>query len=720
MTEKTYNNMIRRENREAIAILFIDVAQRSMNVFAPGMIEAIAEAATDAATDDAVTGIVITSGKDNGFMAGADLNMVEAWADPARTAASLLAEVSKLGDTFRSIETCGKPVVAAVNGLALGGGLELALGCHYRVVTQGAKYGLPEVGLGLLPGAGGTQRVMRLVGLQAALPILMQGKPMSGEKAVEIGLAHEAVPQEQVLDTALRALAEGRVTAQAAWDDKGFQIPGGNAYAPQNAVALTAASTLSHVATKGNTTAALAILRCLHDGSMLPFDQAQKMEQKYFVQLLRSPAALNIVRTMFITKQAADRLKRRPAAPAKSAMRRIGVLGTGIMGAGIAEVTAAAGIDVVMVDRSEDIAKASRARIAAGLDKQIARGRMSAVKRDKILSHLHVGADVTAFKGCEMVIEAILENTEVKHQAIREVEAVLEEGAIFATNTSALPIDELAKASARPQNFIGLHYFSPVPKMALVEVISGSATSEACLARAMDYLAQTRKTPVIVNDGYGFFTTRCVDAYLREGMHLLMDGCDPAVIEKAGEALGMPVGPLCLGDEVGNDTVHHISHFFETRESGEIGADRARSHLVLDQLDQDGRAGRKAGQGIYQYGADGSKRIDRDYLAQFAKADAPITLDAARERLLYAQLVEAARCWDDGVIEDAAEADLAACLGWAFPAYLGGPMAAIEQIGSAEFAARCADLARSAGARFTLPAAFANARGDVRYYGRAA
>lgn len=711
---KTYSDMIERVDDDGIAILSIDLKDRSMNVLDSGVIDAIAAATGEAIADPAVTGIVITSGKDNGFLAGADLTVVSAWGDPSCDLATVRAEVAKLGRTFRMIETCGKPVVAACNGLALGGGLELALACHYRVVTRHAKYGLPEITLGLLPGAGGTQRVMRLTGIQAALPILLQGRPMSGLEAVDAGLAHEAVDRGQVVLAALAALRENRVKAVAPWDEKGFKLPGGDAYAPANAQAMTVASTLSHVTTKGNNTAPLAILRCLHDGSRLPFDKAQLVEQKYFVDLLRKPAARNIVRTMFITKQGADKLKRRPAGPAKHTTKRMGVLGSGIMGSGIAEVSAAAGIEVVLVDRSADIAEASRAKITQGLDRQVGQGRLSQDRRDAILSFIHVGSGVEAFAGCELVIEAIVEEITVKQDAIRKVEAVLGKDAILATNTSALPIDELAAASIRPQNFIGLHYFSPVPKMALVEVISGTDTSEQALARSLDYLAQTRKTPVVVNDGYGFYTTRCVDAYLREGIHLLLDGFDPIIIERAGEALGMPVGPLCLSDEVGNDTAQHISHFFESRESGPVGADRARSNRVLDQLIAAGRTGRKGGKGFYAYSADGSKAMDREYLSQLTEGKRK-DLAAAQNRLLITQLVEAARCWDAGVIEDAAEADLAACLGWAFPTHLGGPMAAIEQIGAVNFANRCQELAAEAGARFTLPESFAQAQADVRY-----
>lgn len=716
---KAYNTMIERTDDGDIAVLSINLPDRSMNVFTDGLVEALRAAIDDAAEDAGVTGIVITSGKDNGFVAGADLNTVLRWCDSDLPAPELLAEISKLGDTFRAVETCGKPVAAACNGLALGGGLELALACHYRVVTNNAKYGLPEVTLGLLPGAGGTQRALRLMGIQAALPFLTQGRPMSGEKAVAAGLAHEAVAQTDVLKTAIAALRDGKVSADVAWDQKGYKIPGGDAYARGNAMALTAGSALSNVATKGNNTAPLAILRCVHDGSRLPFDKAQKIEQKYFVDLLRKAPAQNIVRTMFVTRQAADKLKRRPEGPAKSSMKRIGVLGTGIMGAGIAEVSAAAGIDVVLVDRDAEIAQASRDKIGAGLTKQIARGRITEAKRDKIMSHLYVGDGIEAFAGCEMVIEAILENMDIKHDAIRKVEAVLSDDAIFATNTSALPIDELAEASVRPQNFIGLHYFSPVPKMALVEVIKGSATSDETLARSMDYLSQTRKTPVIVNDAYGFYTTRCVEAYIREGFRLLQDGYDPAIIEKAGEALGMPVGPLCLSDEIGNDTCSHLSEFFAEREQHDVGKDRAASNEIIFRVAKDGRFGRKAGKGFYVYVEDGSKHLDRHYLAAFGDAT-HLDAEAARERLLMAQLVEAARCWDDGVVEDASEADLAACLGWAFPAYLGGPMAAIEQIGGQTFAEICARLVADCGARFQLPTAFAEAGLDARYYGTAA
>jgi 3-hydroxyacyl-CoA dehydrogenase/enoyl-CoA hydratase/3-hydroxybutyryl-CoA epimerase len=377
----------------------------------------------------------------------------------------------------------------------------------------------------------------------------------------------------------------------------------------------------------------------------------------------------------------------------------------------------------VLVDRSPEIAVKARDGILAQLEAEQRKGRLSEAAREGAAARIFAGADHAAFAGCDMVIEAVLEDFEVKRKAIRATEAALGPDAIFASNTSALPIDELAEASARPENLIGLHFFSPVPRMALVEVVVGAETSDATLARALDYVRAIRKTPIVVRDGYGFYTTRCVDAYIREGLRCVANGVDPVLIENAGVALGMPVGPLALVDEVGIDVMHHIAHFFRARETGPAADDRHTVNAMLDALVAERRFGRKTRAGFYTYPADGPKRLDRAAIADLARgARSETGMTEIRERLLYAQLVEAARCWDAGIIDEAGEADLGAILGWAFPSYLGGPLAAIDDIGAGAFADRCAALSRAHGARFDLPESFATAgaKAERRLYGAAA
>ncbi|MFT4148995.1 MAG: 3-hydroxyacyl-CoA dehydrogenase NAD-binding domain-containing protein [Paracoccaceae bacterium] len=698
--------------RGAIAVLTIDMADRAMNVLNDASMAALDAAVSDALADAAVAGIVITSGKP-AFVAGADLTVMEGFAARNARPEQVLDWVARLNTVFRRIETGGKPVVGAATGTALGGGLELLLACHYRVAVDDpkARFGLPEVGLGLLPGLGGTQRLPRLIGIAAALPVLLEGRPVDAQTALKAGVLNEVVPAGGLVDAAIAALEAGRVPSQQPWDVKGFRVPGGGPMQLKVAETFVAANARINAARKEGVEAPLAILRAVFEGANLPFEKGLAIENRHFVRLVQGNSAQNMIRTGFFARQAADKLARRPAGIAPRPMQRIGVLGVGLMGSGIAQVSAEAGYQVVMVDRSPEIAAAAVARIGDGLQADVAKGRRSVTSAQSILSRLSAGTAHADFADCDMVVEAVLEDTEVKRAAIRSVEAVLKPDAIFATNTSALPIDSLAPASIRADRLIGLHFFSPVPKMALVEVIRGSATTDETLAWSLDYVKAIRKTPIVVNDGYGFYTTRCVDAYVREGLHLVADGVDPVLIERAGEAIGMPVGPLTLMDEVGIDVMEHIAHFFRENEAGDWADDRHAVNVLIERLVAAGRKGRKAGTGMFAY-TEGAKHLDRPFIRTLViKPQAePIGFDEIAERLFYTQLVEARRCEADGVITDRAEADLGAVLGWAFPIWKGGPLQAIEDIGPEAFARNCAALVARAGARFALPPASGAAR----------
>lgn len=711
--------MITTNIADRIAVLTIDMPERSMNVLTPALAAELRTAFDAAIGDAGVDGIVLTSGKAS-FIAGADLAQMAGFAVPGVDAPEALARIALYGDLFRHIETAGKPVVGAAPGLALGGGLELLLATHYRVLADhpALKLGLPEVKLGLLPGAGGTQRLPRLIGIGASLPLLVDGRELNAAAALKAGLVHAVVAPDQLIAAARQALLDGKVDPVAPWDVKGYRLPGGEAHAPANANLLVAANASTHARTGANYPAPLAILRCIYEGSKLPIDTALRLEQKLFVTLVQGSAAQNLMRTLFFARQSADKLARRPAGVAPSRVRRLGVLGAGLMGSGIAQVSAQAGIEVVLLDRSQEIAEAGVANLAAALQSEVDKGRMAAQDRAALLARIVATGSYAALDGCDLVIEAVAEDAGIKRQVTALSEAVLHGGAIFATNTSALPIDELAQGSKRPANFIGLHFFSPVPRMALVEVIVGAQTSQETLARSLDYIRQIRKTPIVVKDGYGFYTTRCVDAYIREGVRLLADGVDPVRIEKAGVALGMPVGPLALADEVGLDVLQHIAHFFRSQEQGAVAADRhERVNPLIDALVEAQRFGRKRGAGFYTYPVGEAKRLDLAWLADCALlqrtaagAASPVSTQAnIEERLLYGQLLEAARCWADEVIADAGEMDLGAVLGWAFPSYLGGPASALDLIGLERFVARCGELVAALGARFTPPARLAEA-----------
>ncbi|MGJ4728138.1 3-hydroxyacyl-CoA dehydrogenase NAD-binding domain-containing protein [Luteimonas sp. SDU101] len=699
--------MINTTQAGGIAVLSIDMPGRSMNVLNAGLLAALEAEFSRALDDPQVRGIVITSAKPS-FVAGADLAEIATLASPEVAEPDARAAIAAIGALLRRIELAHKPVVGATPGTALGGGLELLLATHHRIASEdaAARYGLPEVGLGLLPGAGGTQRLPRLIGVAGSLPLLLEGKPMDVAAMRRLGVFDEVVPAADLVAAARAAIDDGRVMQ-------------GRPHAALDADALQA---LAHqrervlARTRGHQPAPLAILDAVERGLALPLDEGLAVELDAFMPLLRGAVSRNMLRTGFFAKQAADKLSRRPAGIAPSRVRRLGVLGAGFMGAGIAQVSALAGIDVVLVDRSAEIAAGSREAIARAWQADVDKGRLAAAARDAALARIEAGQDIDALAGCDLVIEAVAEDEAIKADVIGRTEAVLGGDGIFATNTSALPIDELARASVRPQNFIGLHFFSPVPRMALVEVIVGKHTSEQTLARALDYVRQIRKTPIVVNDGYGFYTTRCVDAYYREGIRMLADGVEPARIERAGVELGMPVGPLALADEVGIDVIQHIAHFFRAREPGPVGEDRHRPvNGIIDALVAQGRRGRKSGAGFYAYPEGAPKHLDATTLAGLVAPDAtqPQPDDAQlRERLLYVQLLEAARCWAEDVIAHADEIDLGAHLGWAFPAHLGGPAAEIDAIGSQRFVARLEQLAQTLGARFTPPARLLQAAGS--------
>jgi 3-hydroxyacyl-CoA dehydrogenase / enoyl-CoA hydratase / 3-hydroxybutyryl-CoA epimerase len=698
--------MITTEISNGIARLTIDMPGRTMNVLTQEFATALSACFDTLLKDPELKGIIIASGKPS-FIAGADLGQMAGFVKPGVTPAMVFQQAGVYSALFRRIETCGKPVVVAACGTALGGGLELMLCGHYRIAADDpkAQFGLPESKLGLLPGAGGTQRLPRLIGIAASIPLIVQGTSMGARDAQKIGLFNEVVPPGELMAAAERAILEGRVKAVAPWDVKGYKLPGGDAHTAANSDALGAANASIHAATGGNYPAPLAILRCIYEGSKLPMDKGLRLEVKHFVTLMQDSVAQNMIRTLFFAKQAADKLARRPADVPKSSVKKLGILGSGFMGAGIAQVSALNGIEVVLLDRDLATAQKGRDGIVAAFDADVQKGRLKPEARDAAVARLVAAEGYAAFKDCDLVIEAVIEDVGVKATVTKAAEAAMRADAIYASNTSALPITDLAAVSVRAQNFIGLHFFSPVAKMAVVEVIVGRDTAPTTLARALDYIRQIRKTPIIVNDGYGFYTSRCVDAYIREGMRLLVDGVKPALIENAGVALGMPVGPLSLGDEVGVDVLHHITHFFQAREKSAWGDDKHKPDHVIDKLTAANKLGRKSGAGFYIYPAGAPKHMAAELATDFPAANAQPAVDAVKERLLYAQLVEAARCWADGVISDAAEADLGAVLAWAFPAYLGGPMAAIDAIGTAPFVARCDQLKASLGARFEVPQA---------------
>jgi 3-hydroxyacyl-CoA dehydrogenase/enoyl-CoA hydratase/3-hydroxybutyryl-CoA epimerase len=696
---------------DGIAMLAIDVAGRPMNVLTPEFRADLAECIDKVVADPAVRGAVVCSAKPS-FMAGADIKDMVGAFDRGITAKEASGFSWELHKLFRRMETCGKPLAAAINGVALGGGLELALACHYRVLEDGAKagVGLPEVTIGLLPGAGGTQRVPRLIGIPAALRLITEGKQLAPAEALKQGLVHEVAPADQVVERARQWILKGGEGVQP-WDRKGFKVPGGAGQtSPAVAQAFMAGTALTARATMRNFPAPVAILSCVYEGTQVPIEQGLRIESKYFGKLLSGVVARNLMRTLFVNKGLADKLMRRPAGPPKSQVRRLGILGAGMMGAGVAYVSARAGMDVVLLDSTLELAEKGKDYSRQLLAKDVSRGRRTQADADVTLARIRPTANYSDLAGADLVIEAVFENREIKADVTAKTEAVIPKNAVFASNTSTLPITGLAQASKRPAQFIGIHFFSPVDKMPLVEIILGKKTSDDTLARALDYVGQLRKTPIVVNDSRGFYTSRCFGTFVNEGVALLQEGVNPALIENGARLAGMPVGPLAVSDEVSID----LSWKVMTQTEKDLGRryDKPVSYDTVRRFVEElRRPGRRFGAGFYDYPQDGRKHLWPGLAEVFPRAPQQPPVDEVIKRLLYIQALETARCMEEDVVTTAAEADLGSILGWGFPAWTGGTLSYIDTVGIRNFVAECDRLAKRYGKRFK-PSKWLRARAE--------
>ncbi|MBK9594719.1 MAG: enoyl-CoA hydratase/isomerase family protein [Rhodocyclales bacterium] len=684
---------------EGIATLEWDLPGRAQNVLNEQSMAAFAAAAQKALADPAVKGLLVASAKAD-FIAGGDLEMLLKATD-AQAMSDNLKQWHRL---FRTLETTGKPVAAALNGTTLGGGLELALACHYRVAADNpkARFGFPEVTLGLLPGAGGTQRAPRLMGIQAALLFLTEGKRIKAAEAQKQGLIHAVVPAGKEREAArawlLEAAAKGGKTLQP-WDQKGFRIPGGGVMTPSGMQTFMAGNAMLREKTHDNYPAPKHILSCVFEGMQTDIDTGLAIETRYFVNLVRSPVAKNMIRSLFFFMQEANKLARRPKDVPPQKFAKIGMLGAGMMGAGIAHAAATAGIEVVLLDSTQEGAEKGKAYSAKLLQKRVAKSQLSQDGAAAILARIKPTTDYKDFAGCEMVIEAVFEDRALKADVTKKTEAVIGKEAIFASNTSTLPITGLAEASSRPANFIGLHFFSPAEKMPLVEIIVGQKTSPATLARSMDFVRAIGKTPIVVNDARGFYTSRVFGTYLSEGMALLQEGVAPALIDNAGRLAGMPVGPLALADEVSIELVHKIASQTK-KDLGDQYAPRAADQVAALMVDKLGRLGKKSGHGFYEYPADARKHLWPGLAEHFpVRAEQP-SLEQVIERLMLIQSIETVRCLEEGVLTSPQDADVGAILGWGYPPFRGGPIGQIQTLGVANFVAACDRLAEQCGERF--------------------
>ncbi len=707
----TYQNFSFDIDADGIALVTWNMPGRSMNVIDGKVMEELTAIVERVATDAAIRGAVLTSGKE-AFCAGADLSMLEtqsrAFVDILRSQGEeaanklLFDEGRKLSVIARRMETCGKPWVGALNGTAMGGGFELALACHHRVAAENDKtrLGLPEIKVGLFPGGGGTQRIARLLAPADALQFLLKGDQLRLNRAKAMKLIDAVVPQADLVRTAKEWIKAGG-SAVAPWDKEGFKLPGGPVYSKAGMMVFPPANALYRRETYDNYPAARAIMQVVYEGLQLPMDQALRVESRYFAKILRSPEAAAMIRSLFVSMQELSKGARRPANVPAKPVKKIGVLGAGFMGAGIAYVSAQVGINVVLIDRDQESADKGKAHSQKLITDQINRGRATSADRDRLLGHITATPDYAALAGCDLIIEAVFEDRKVKEEAIKKAEAAIGADTTFGSNTSTLPITSLAQIFKDRPRFVGIHFFSPVDRMMLVEIILGKETGDAALAVALDYVRAIRKTPIVVNDSRGFYTSRVVGTYIREGHLMLTEGIPAAMIENVGRMAGMPVGPLSLNDEVAVDLAWKITKATEA-DLGPQAIDPRQKALLEEMVEKRGRYGRKNGKGFYDYPQGGQKRLWPGLADLQPKKLDPDSLNVGelKARLLAIQALESARCIEEGVVTDVREADVGSILGFGFAPFTGGTISYIDGMGSKAFVELCNRLAERYGDRF--------------------
>jgi 3-hydroxyacyl-CoA dehydrogenase / enoyl-CoA hydratase / 3-hydroxybutyryl-CoA epimerase len=727
----TFTNFRFVVDADGIALATWDMPDRSMNVITPEVMEELARIVDTVAGDEAIKGCVIASGKE-AFSGGADLTMLQGLsAQYARLAKEkgeeeamrfFFEESRKLSLLYRRLETCGKPFAVAVHGVCLGGAFELALACHFRVLSDSdaTRVGLPEIKVGLFPGAGGTQRVARLMQTGDALQMLFKGEQIRALMARNMGLAHAVVPRDQVVQAAKDWIRQGG-SAVAPWDGQGFKLPSNKVYSAAGMQIWPAANAIYRRETQDNYPAAYAILEAVYQGLQLPMDLALKVESRWFAKILRSKEAAAMIRTLFISMQELNKGARRPKDVPPTKLRKVGIVGAGFMGASVAYVTAHAGLDVVLIDRDVEAAEKGKAHSHKLMSDQVMKGRAKTADRDALMSRITATADYAALADCDLVVEAVFEDPKVKAEVIEKVEAAIGPDCIFASNTSTLPISGLAKHAKNAGQFIGIHFFSPVEKMMLVEIIMGRETGDRALATALDYVRAIRKTPIVVNDSRGFFANRCVLAYILEGHLMLVEGVPPAMIENAGKQAGMPVGPLSLNDEVGLDLGLKILKATKAQ-LGDAAIVPEQEQLLVRLVEEGGRSGRKNRKGFYDYPEGAPKRLWpglKDLQPTHLEAEF-IDMQELKRRLLVTQALEAARTVEEGVITDPREADVGSILGFGFAPYTGGALSYIDFMGARTFVDLCRELQARHGDRFAPPKILLDmAASGETFYGRA-
>jgi 3-hydroxyacyl-CoA dehydrogenase / enoyl-CoA hydratase / 3-hydroxybutyryl-CoA epimerase len=698
-------------DQDGIALITWDMPGRSMNVLNAEVLSELESLLDKTTADSNVKGVVVTTGKDT-FSGGADLTVLQKLSSQfeqvrksqgEEAAARIFFEESRKASVlYRKIETCGKPWACAIRGTAAGGGFELALACHCRVASDDprTRVGLPEIKVGLFPGAGGTTRIARILPPADALQYLLKGDLLHTDRAQKMKLIDAVVPVADLIKTAKDWIKAGG-HAKKPWDMDNFRLPGGPVYSKAGMMTFPAANAIYRRETYDNYPAARAIMQVVYEGLLVPFDHALRIEQRWFAKIVRSPQAAAMTRSLFVSLQELNKGARRPAQVPLSRVKRVGIIGAGFMGAGIGYVTAQAGIDVVLIDQDQNSADRGKAVSDKLMSEQVKRGRATPAERDALLARITATSDYGALNDCDLVIEAVFERRDVKAHAIRRAQDIIGSNVIFGSNTSTFPITSLAAEFKDPARFIGIHFFSPVEKMMLVEIILGKHTRDAALATAMDYVRAIKKTPIVVNDSRGFYTSRVVGTYLREGHLMVSEGVPPAMIENVARAAGMPVGPLALTDEVAVDLAWKILQATEV-DLGPQAVDLRQKTLLEQMVEKRGRNGRKNKKGFYDYPDQGPKRLWPGLAGLQAKRLAPDEIDVSelKARLLGIQALETARCFEAQVLADVREADVGSILGFGFAPFSGGTLSYIDMMGVPAFVEQCRKLETKYGERF--------------------
>ncbi|MEZ7504572.1 3-hydroxyacyl-CoA dehydrogenase NAD-binding domain-containing protein [Flavobacterium sp. Arc2] len=684
---------------EGIAVVTWDVADSPVNIMNESTMAEFFLTINQAITDDAVKGIVIASAKKD-FIAGGDLKWFLNYDKSKKECFDMLMQTNTY---LRKMETCGKPVVAAINGLALGGGCEIALACHHRIMSTHSKsyIGLVECSVGLFPGAGGTQRFLRMLGPQKTIQYITQSKKLTAEQALKDGLVDEICNPEDDIVMLAKDWIRTKGTSMQPWDNKKFKVPGtpmGVGQISGVTEFFSVSNAMAYKTTHGNLPHIKNVLSAIYYGAACHIDKALEVEASYFVDTLFSKETKNIIRASFIFINDAARGKSKPKGYDRVSFKKIGVIGAGMMGAGIAYVNAKAGIDVVLKDVSVAKAESGKDYIKIQEQKKLQNGYTTEDKIDALLQKVKTSASNTDLASCDLIIEAVFENEKLKNTITVETEKVINETVIYASNTSTIPITQLAKSSSRPDKFIGLHFFSPVEKMRLVEVIVGKETCEKTLAAAMDYVIAIGKVPIIVNDGRGFFTSRVFGKFINEGITMLTEGVPPAVIENVARKIGMPVGPLAISDEINLKLMLAIMSEDSNLTPHEINL---RQTLVTI-IETHGRTGKKEGRGLYDYPKGEKKSIWKEW-SKIYPPQASYDEEEVGKRLLFAMVIDAYKCLDSGVLQEPKDADVGSILGLGFPIHTGGVMSYIDYVGAKEFALYSAELESKYGARFKMP-----------------